>query len=120
MKRKKYYCPVEITIEVMGGKWKSRILYHLCKQTYRYGELKRLIPEITQKMLTQALREMEEDGLIERIIYNGKIQRVEYNVTEYGSSLTPVLKAMASWGIDHIEHSKAELDNKESDSKVKL
>lgn len=101
MKRKKYNCPVEITVEVMGGKWKSRIMWHLCNGAFRYGELRKLIPDITQKMLTQSLRELEEDGLISRNIYHENIQRVEYFLTDYGKSTTPLLKMMSQWGKNH-------------------
>ncbi|MFE8700672.1 winged helix-turn-helix transcriptional regulator [Cytobacillus sp. FJAT-54145] len=101
MKREMYNCPVEITVEVMGGKWKSRIMWHLSKKPYRYGELRQLIPNITQKMLTQSLRELEEDGLIMRDIYQEKIPRVEYYLTEYGESTTPLLQLMSEWGKQH-------------------
>ena len=101
MKRKKYHCPVELTVEVMGGKWKSRIMWHLSKDSYRYGELRKLIPDITQKMLTQSLRELEEDGLISRNADDGKIPKVEYFLTEYGESTTPLLQLMSQWGKNH-------------------
>lgn len=101
MKRVKYNCPVELTVEVVGGKWKSRIMWHLSKKAYRHGELRRLIPTITQKMLTQSLRELEEDGLISRTIYEGNIPKVEYFLTEYGETTTPLLKLMSEWGRNH-------------------
>jgi DNA-binding HxlR family transcriptional regulator len=101
MRRKQYNCPVELTVEVMGGKWKSRILWHISKKPYRYGELRRLIPTITQKMLTQALRELEEDGLIVRKVLEGNILKVEYSLTDYGKSATPLLELMSQWGKNH-------------------
>jgi DNA-binding HxlR family transcriptional regulator len=101
MRRKQYNCPVELTVEVMGGKWKSRILWHICKKPYRYGELRRLIPTITQKMLTQSLRELEEDGLIIRKVLEGNLLKVEYALTEYGVSATPLLELMSQWGKAH-------------------
>ncbi|MBP1941365.1 DNA-binding HxlR family transcriptional regulator [Bacillus luteolus] len=101
MKSKKYNCPVELTVEVMGGKWKSRIMWHLTKNSYRYGELRKLIPGITQKMLTQSLRELEADGLIARNAYDGKIPKVEYFLTHYGESTTPLLQLMSQWGKNH-------------------
>jgi DNA-binding HxlR family transcriptional regulator len=116
MKKKKYNCPVELTVEVMGGKWKSRIMWHISKKSYRYGELRKLIPDITQKMLTQALRELEEDGLIARNIYDEKIPRVEYYLTEYGQSTTPLLELMSKWGSSHrqrINEMDAEAGNEE-------
>lgn len=101
MRKKMYNCPVERTVEVMGGKWKSRILWHINKKPYRYGELRKLIPNITQKMLTQALRELEEDGLIARKVFEGNILKVEYSLTEYGESTTPLLELMSQWGKNH-------------------
>ncbi|MGO0063442.1 winged helix-turn-helix transcriptional regulator [Brevibacillus fluminis] len=102
MQKKKYYCPVEVTVDAMGGKWKSRLMWHLGHKPYRYGELKRLIPEITGKMLAQALRELEADGLIKRTEQSGKIVTVEYSLTSYGSSLTPILQLMSEWGRAHL------------------
>lgn len=113
MKRKKYNCPVELTVEVVGGKWKSRIMWHLSKGTCRYGELRRLIPEITQKMLTQSLRELEEDGLISRVVYQEKIPRVEYYLTEYGETTTPLLQLMSEWGKNHRLREKEIQDRRE-------
>ncbi|MBS8265411.1 transcriptional regulator [Mesobacillus boroniphilus] len=113
MKRKKYNCPVELTVEVMGGKWKSRIMWHLSKNPYRYGELRKLIPDITQKMLTQSLRELEEDGVISRKVYEGKIPKVEYFLTQYGESTTPLLQLMSQWGKDHMQRLK-EMEREES------
>ncbi|MFD2443892.1 winged helix-turn-helix transcriptional regulator [Bacillus sp. CGMCC 1.16607] len=101
--KKKYYCPVEVTIDVVGGKWKSRILWHLSHNNYRYGELKKLIPEITKKMLSQVLRELENDGIIIRTEYDEKVLRVEYALTEYGHELTPYLTFMSNWGKAHLE-----------------
>ncbi|MFT4414499.1 winged helix-turn-helix transcriptional regulator [Fredinandcohnia humi] len=116
MKRKKYNCPVELTVEVMGGRWKSRIMWHLRNKPYRYGELRKLIPDITQKMLTQSLRELEEDGLITRTEYQEKIVRVEYYLTEYGESAIPLLDLMSRWGKDHKQRiEKIELIEKMSD-----
>jgi DNA-binding HxlR family transcriptional regulator len=104
--KKEYYCPVEVTIDVIGGKWKTRILWHLSHKKYRYGELKKLIPEITKKMLSQALRELENDGLIVRTEYDEKVLRVEYALTEYGQDLTPFLDFMSTWGMAHLEKIK--------------
>ncbi|WP_053366260.1 winged helix-turn-helix transcriptional regulator [Bacillus sp. FJAT-27245] len=103
MNAKRYYCPVEATVDVIGGKWKSRILWHLSHSTYRYGDFMRLIPEISKKMLSQALRELERDGLIMRQEFPEKILRVEYSLTEYGKSLAPLLAAMSKWGKNHME-----------------
>ncbi|MHC0038283.1 winged helix-turn-helix transcriptional regulator [Pseudoneobacillus sp. C159] len=102
LNEKRYYCPVEATIDAIGGKWKSRILWHLSHRHYRYGDFMRLIPEISKKMLTQVLRELERDDLIQRDVYNEKILRVEYSLTDYGQSLTPLLTAMSTWGKGHM------------------
>ena len=98
-----YNIPVEATLEVMGGKWKAVILCHLDKGDKRTSELKRLMPGITQKMLTQQLRELEDDGLVKRQIFEQVPPKVVYSLTDYGWSLKPVLDAMCSWGEKHIE-----------------
>ncbi|NEW06702.1 winged helix-turn-helix transcriptional regulator [Paenibacillus sp. SYP-B3998] len=99
----KYNIPVEASLEVIGGKWKVVILCYLLKGTRRTGELKRLMPGITQKMLTQQLRELEDDGVIRREIYNQVPPKVEYSLTAYGHSLKGTLDALCSWGERHIE-----------------
>jgi DNA-binding HxlR family transcriptional regulator len=98
-----YNIPVEATLEVMGGKWKAVILCHLDKGDKRTSELKRLMPSITQKMLTQQLRELEDDGLVKRQIFEQVPPKVVYSLTDYGWSLKPVLDAMCAWGEKHIE-----------------
>lgn len=102
MKQKKYNISVEATLEVIGGKWKCVILCHLTHGKKRTSELKRLMPDITQKMLTQQLRELEEDGVINRIVYNQVPPKVEYELSEYGSSLESILSALCTWGEVHI------------------
>ncbi|MFD2703497.1 winged helix-turn-helix transcriptional regulator [Paenibacillus shunpengii] len=99
---KKYNISVEATLEVIGGKWKSVILCHLTHGRKRTSDLRRLMPNITQKMLTQQLRELEEDGIVNRISYNEVPPRVEYELTEYGWSLKPILDSMCNWGEQHI------------------
>lgn len=91
-------CPVNTTLEVIGGKWKVIILYHLFQQTQRFNELRRLIPDITQRMLTLQLRELEADGIVARKIYPEIPPKVEYSLTEFGQTLLPVIKAMHKWG----------------------
>ncbi|MBS2968677.1 winged helix-turn-helix transcriptional regulator [Metabacillus sp. KIGAM252] len=100
---KKYNIPVEAALEVIGGKWKVVILCHLIKAKRRTGELKRLMPGITQKMLTQQLRELEDDGAIERKVYNQVPPKVEYFLTDYGWSLKEILDSLCAWGEQHIE-----------------
>lgn len=102
MKKKKYNISVEATLEVIGGKWKCVILCHLTHGEKRTSELKRLMPGITQKMLTQQLRELEEDGIINRIVYNQVPPKVVYELSEYGSSLRDILDTLCAWGERHI------------------
>lgn len=97
-------CPVITTLGVIGGKWKPAILWELRQhQVRRFGALKRALPDITQKMLTQQLRELEADGIVHRKVYAEVPPRVEYTLTDYGQSLTPILNEMASWGLNHQE-----------------
>lgn len=91
-------CPVEITLALLGNKWKVLILRELFIGTKRFGELSRGVPGISQKMLTQQLRQMEEDNLILRKIYPEVPPRVEYSLTDIGKSLSPILDAMHKWG----------------------
>ncbi|GIN20566.1 winged helix-turn-helix transcriptional regulator [Siminovitchia fordii] len=102
MQKKKYNISVEATLEVIGGKWKCVILCHLTHGKKRTSELKRLMPNITQKMLTQQLRELEEDGVINRIVYNQIPPKVEYELSEYGWSLQDILDSLCAWGEKHI------------------
>lgn len=93
---------IEVTLKVIGGKWKPLILCYLKDLgTKRNGELKRLIPNITQKVLTQQLRELEEDKVIIRKVYNELPLKVEYEVSDYGKSLYEILSLMCKWGSDH-------------------
>ena len=95
------FCPVNTTLSVIDGKWKILILWNLKSSTKRFGELKRGIQGVTQKMLTQQLRELEQDGLISRKVYAEVPPKVEYSLTKYGESLNPVLEMMCKWGIEH-------------------
>ncbi|WP_261807893.1 helix-turn-helix domain-containing protein [Paenibacillus sp. N3.4] len=97
---------VELTLKVIGGKWKPVILCHLTDGIRRFGELKRDMPDITQKMLTQQLRELEEDGIVDRKIYTQVPPKVEYSLTSYGASIKEVLDVMAEWGLKHQEKVK--------------
>lgn len=94
-------CPVEATLELIGGKWKGVILYHLLERTYRFGELKKVMPGITQRMLTKQLRELERDGIIHRKVYAQVPPKVEYSLTESGETLKDVIIMMRDWGKNH-------------------
>ncbi|OAB34059.1 winged helix-turn-helix transcriptional regulator [Paenibacillus glacialis] len=102
MVQKKYNISVEATLEVIGGKWKCVILCHLTHGKKRTSELKRLMPVITQKMLTQQLRELEQDGIINRISYNQVPPKVYYELSEYGWSLQNILNSLCAWGDTHL------------------
>ena len=97
-----YYCSMELTIKVIGGKWKPIILHHLgLNGTHRFGEFRKAMPNITQKMLTQQLRELEKDGLIGRKVYAEVPPRVEYSLTPFGETIIPVLAHLIRWGQDY-------------------
>lgn len=91
-------CPVEVTLQLIGDKWKVLILRELMPGTKRFGELQKSISNVSQRMLTQQLRAMEADGLISRAVYAEVPPRVEYSLTELGMSLNPILDAMSGWG----------------------
>lgn len=99
-----HQCHVDVTLSVIGGKWKPVILWHLNQGTHRFSELERKVSGITQKMLTQQLREMEHDKLIIRTVYPQVPPKVEYSISEYGKSLNQVLRAMGQWGENHAQH----------------
>lgn len=100
----KYRCAVEATVHVAGGKWKPIIIHYLLSGTKRFGELRRLIGGITQRSLTLQLRELEESGIITREIFAEVPPRVEYTLTAFGGTLTPILSAMKEWGESYIQH----------------
>lgn len=95
-------CPVEATLDLIGGKYKALILWHLSDETLRYSQLSKAIPGATSKMLTQQLRELESQKLIHREVYPVIPPRVEYSLTELGKSLIPVLVAMRDWGSSYL------------------
>ena len=99
-------CPVETTLMLIGNKWKVLIIRDLLAGTKRFGELKKSIGKVSQKVLTTQLRDMEEDGLISRKIYAEVPPRVEYSLTELGKSLQPILNAMLQWGAEYKEKNK--------------
>ena len=104
-------CPVEATLNVIGGKWKGIALYHLLVDgTLRFNELKRRVGNVTQRMLTKQLRELEEDGLINRHVYAEVPPKVEYSLTEKGKTLSPILIALREWGVEHVFQAPAAAD----------
>jgi len=111
MKQKAYDCalgcPVEVTLDLIGGKWKGVLLYHLLPGTLRFNELRRRLSGITQRMLTRQLRELEDSGLIVRKVYAQVPPKVEYSLSKKGETLTPVIRALERWGEDHLTQSGA-------------
>ena len=97
-----YRCPVEVTLEVIGGKWKAVILWHLTFKTLRFSQLQRRLSGVTQKVLTQQLRELERDQLIHRQVFAEVPPRVEYSLTDTGRTLQPLLQQMRDWGNGHL------------------
>lgn len=101
---KTFNCEKELTLTIIGGKWKMLIMWHLGKEgTKRFGELKSMMPGITQRMLVSQLRELEEDQIVHRKVYPVVPPKVEYSLTEHGRSLMPILKSMDEWGKNYME-----------------
>lgn len=96
------HCPVDATLALIGGKYKSLILWNLSGKTLRFSGLRREVPRATPKMLTQQLRELERDGLVKRTVYAVIPPKVEYELTELGESLRPVLESMYAWGSGYL------------------
>ena len=96
-------CPVEACLEVVGGKWKGVILFHLLGGTKRFNELMRLMPDVTQRMLTTQLRKLEADQIVARKVYPEVPPKVEYTLTEFGHTLAPVLKVVQQWGEKYLD-----------------
>ncbi|WP_289033652.1 helix-turn-helix domain-containing protein [uncultured Roseibium sp.] len=94
-------CAVEATLSLIDGKWKGVVLYHLLDSTLRFNEIRKKLPSVTQRMLTNQLRSLETDGLIERKVYPVIPPKVEYSLTERGRSLEPVIMALKDWGDAH-------------------
>ena len=114
MPQKNYYdrpygCSVEATLSVIGGRWKPVIIFNLLQNDFlRFGELKRKIEGITQRMLTNQLRELEKDKVVLRKVYAEVPPRVEYSLTDYGRTLEPIMIAMRDWGAEHMEEKSSE------------
>ncbi|MCP3926329.1 MAG: helix-turn-helix transcriptional regulator [Desulfobacterales bacterium] len=102
MHDKKYHCYFELALLIIGGKWKSIILYHLGKAgILRYGELKKEMPNITEKMLTQQLKDLQKDNMVLRKMYNQVPPKVEYSLTPFGQTIMPALLKLREWGITY-------------------
>lgn len=105
------YCATEMALEIIGGKWKLVILRNLFDGTKRFGELKRAMPNVTQRMLTRQLRELEEDGLVRRKVYTQVPPKVEYSLTETGESLESIVRQIDEWGNWYLgRHGAREVD----------
>lgn len=94
---------MDVTMNFIGGKWKTIVLWYLRDKTLRFGELKKQIPDITEKMLSLQLKKLEEDGLVQRVVFAEVPLRVEYSLTEFGKTLKPVVEAIAKWGRNYGE-----------------
>ena len=95
-------CPIKATVDVLGGRWKPTLLYHLFGGTKRFNEIRRLMPGVTQRMLTLQLRELKEDGVVLRVVYAQVPPKVEYSLTPFGRTLEPVIGQMQAWGKTYI------------------
>jgi DNA-binding HxlR family transcriptional regulator len=98
LKGETFHCALDITMHYIGGKWKTIVLWYLRNKTLRFGEIKKLIPDVTEKMLSIQLKKLEEDGLIKRKVYAEIPLRVEYSLTPFGKTLIPAIEAIAKWG----------------------
>jgi DNA-binding HxlR family transcriptional regulator len=108
--RRVYYCPVEVSLDLIGGRWKPLILWYLRGGTRRFGDLRRTIPNITEKMLTQKLRELEADGLVHREVYLEVPPKVEYSLTPYGKGLDELLQKLCDWGLKHARRNQIRIE----------
>lgn len=100
---KEYTCGIDVTLAVVGGKWKASILWHLARETMRFSDLQRQFSDTTRKMLTQQLRELEADGLVHREVYPQVPPKVEYSLTLKGKSIFPILQQMCDWGKQYLQ-----------------
>ena len=115
---KEYHCAMDVTMDFIGGKWKTVVLWYLRKDKKRFSELRKLIPNITEKMLSLQLKGLENDGLIRRKIYPQVPPKVEYFLTDFGKSLIPMLEEIAKWG-RNLAQSKGKMVDKTGNKKVK-
>jgi len=112
LKGQAFHCAMDVTMHFIGGKWKTVVLWYLRKERKRFSELKKLIPNITEKMLSLQLKELEKDGIVSRKAYAEVPPRVEYFLTDFGKSLIPMLEEIALWG-RNLAHAKGKLVDRE-------
>lgn len=106
-KGKEYPCCASLTMGLIGGKWKTVILFHLIDKTLRYNELRKEMPTVTERTLSLQLKTLEEDGIVKRKVYTSKPPlRVEYSLTDFGKTLIPVVQAIADWGVYAVNKKK--------------
>ncbi len=118
---KEYNCNIEVIVDVIGGKWKMLILWHLRTGIKRFNQLRRLIPGITQKMLTTQIRELERDKIVSRKVYAEVPPKVEYSLTKYGWRLTPFIELSCKLGNEHVKHiQRQQTDKTVPSSKIPL
>lgn len=103
-KAKTFQCPMELAMSIIGGKYKAVILWHLIDNTLRYNEIQKFIPKATPKMLSQQLKELEADGIINRKMYPVVPPKTEYSLTELGKSLIPIIQALEAWGDEYFKY----------------
>lgn len=116
-----YHCALDVTMSFIGGKWKTVVLWYLRKEKRRFSELKARIPDITEKMLSLQLKELEKDGIVKRKVYAEVPPRVEYSLTDFGKTLIPVLESIAGWGRKLADKGELlEKDKKKKNKKKKV
>ena len=107
-KGKEYPCCASLTMGIIGGKWKTVILFHLIDGTLRYNELRKEMPTVTERTLSLQLKNLEEDGIVKRKVYTSKPPlKVEYSLTDFGKTLIPLIKSIAEWGVSVVEQNGA-------------
>lgn len=119
IKNKTFFCNTELALDIIGGKWKPLIIYHLDNADFiRFGQFKRLIPNVNERVLSRSLRELEADGIIFRKDYHENPPRVEYYLTDEGKILSPIIVALGNWGKEYNErheYGEVDFDNKYED-----
>ena len=103
MDEEREYCPIEAALAVISGKWKPHIFRHLIGRTLRFGQLQSALPNVTRKVLTEQLRELENDDVIIRTVYPQVPPKVEYSLSDYGKTLIPIMRSLSGWGQAHVD-----------------